>query len=231
MGIRGIVFDKDGTLFDFQASWGAWTRTVITEESRGDAALAAKLAKALGFDLDTGVFHPDSVIVSHTAAEVAAEILPFLPGENLSTLLPRLDAHAVNAPQQPVNGLTEVLAALRARGLRLGVATNDSEAPARAHLRDAGLENAFDFIAGHDSGHGGKPEPGQLLAFAAGAGLEPADCVMVGDSLHDLRAGRAAGMMVVGVLTGIATRDILEPMADVVLESIAGLPGWLDTRG
>lgn len=229
--IRGIVFDKDGTLFDFQATWGAWCRDVIAEESRGDAARAARMADALGFDLATGTFRPDSMVIGHTSGEVAAELLRFLPGEDHATLLARLDARAARAPQQPMGDLAAVLDDLRDRGLRLGLATNDSEGPARAHLRDAGVEAAFDFIAGFDSGHGGKPDPGQLLAFAAAMGLDPAACVMVGDSLHDLRAGRAAGMMTVGVLSGFATQDILAPMADKVLGSIADLPGWLDRRG
>jgi phosphoglycolate phosphatase len=50
---------------------------------------------------------------------------------------------------------------------------------------------------------------------------------MVGDSTHDLQAGRAAGMRCVGVLTGMAPRDVLAPHADVVLENIGALPDWL----
>lgn len=231
MHIKGIVFDKDGTLFDFQATWAAWCRDVLAEESRGDTALAARMAEALGFDMEQGLFLPDSMVIGHTSGEVAAEMLRFLPGEDHATLLARLDARAAKAPQQPVGDLAGVLEALRARGLRLGVATNDSEAPARAHLREAGVEDAFDFIAGFDSGHGGKPEPGPLLAFAEATGLDPSACAMVGDSLHDLRAGRAAGMVTVGVLSGLATREVLAPLADAVLESIADLPDWLDGLG
>jgi phosphoglycolate phosphatase len=44
----GIVFDKDGTLFDFHATWGAWSRGMIESESGGDPALAARIADALG---------------------------------------------------------------------------------------------------------------------------------------------------------------------------------------
>ena len=53
---------------------------------------------------------------------------------------------------------------------------------------------------------------------------------MVGDSTHDLIAGRAAGMWTVGVLTGIAATDELAPYADAVLPDIGHLPGWLDAR-
>ena len=50
---------------------------------------------------------------------------------------------------------------------------------------------------------------------------------MIGDSTHDLDSGRAAGMVTVAVLTGVASRADLEPHADVVLADIAALPDWL----
>jgi phosphoglycolate phosphatase len=51
---------------------------------------------------------------------------------------------------------------------------------------------------------------------------------MVGDSRHDLEAGRSAGMRTVAVLTGIAGAAELAPLADVVLTDIGALPDWLD---
>jgi phosphoglycolate phosphatase len=51
---------------------------------------------------------------------------------------------------------------------------------------------------------------------------------MVGDSRHDLQAGRSAGMRTVAVLTGIATARDLEGLADVILPDIGAIPGWLD---
>jgi phosphoglycolate phosphatase len=125
--------------------------------------------------------------------------------------------------------LRPVLGALRGRGLRLGVATNDSEGPARAHLAQAGVADLFDFVAGFDSGWGGKPAPGQLAAFAAHTGILPTRIAMVGDSRHDLMAGRAAGMRTVAVLTGIAEAPELSPLADAVLPDIGHLAGWLDS--
>ena len=53
---------------------------------------------------------------------------------------------------------------------------------------------------------------------------------MVGDSLHDLSAARAAGMRAVAVLTGVAGREDLAPAADVVLDGVADLPRWIDGR-
>lgn len=226
--IKAIIFDKDGTLFDFDATWGGWARGFIAAEAGGDLVLARRLADALGYDVARCTFHPHSVVIAATTDIVAQVILPLLPGVSKADLLARMDARAIAAPQVEVTPLLPLLTALRARGLRLGIATNDTEVPARAHLGAAGVVQCFDFIAGFDSGFGGKPAPGQLLAFAAAVGLDSSRIAMVGDSRHDLTAARAAGMVAVAVLTGIARRADLAPHADVVLTSIADLPGWLD---
>jgi phosphoglycolate phosphatase len=126
--------------------------------------------------------------------------------------------------------LVPFLAALSARDLDLGVMTNDHEAVARAHLAEVGVVNMFDFIAGADSGYGAKPAPEPLLAFCRTVDVAPERAVMVGDSTHDLAAGRAAGMLCVGVLTGPASRADLAPLADAVLPDVGHLPDWLDGR-
>jgi phosphoglycolate phosphatase len=57
--------------------------------------------------------------------------------------------------------------------------------------------------------------------------VEPCEVVMVGDSTHDLKAGRAAGMVTLGVLTGPAEQKDLEGYADMVLDNIGDIPEWL----
>lgn len=224
--IDGVLFDKDGTLFDFRQSWGRWASGFLTQIST-DAAHAARLGQAIGFDPKTRVFAPDSPVIAATAADIAAALAPHLSGVTVIELTERIDASAGQTEMSEAVPLRPLLEALRARGLRLGVATNDSEVPARQHLANHGITDCFDFISGYDSGHGAKPGPGMCLAFARHLGLQPSRVAMVGDSLHDLEAGRAAGMRTVAVLTGIAKREVLLPMADVVLPDIGALPGWL----
>ncbi len=229
--IRGVLFDKDGTLFDFAATWRTAVRAFIVSVAPEDAALQRALGAAIGFDLVEGRFAPNSVIVAGHAADLAEAWAP---------LAPRLDPAAVeagfNAIALGVSGPTLTPAAddlpglldgLRDAGLALGVATHDSEAAARRHLMAVAALDRFAFIAGYDSGHGLKPGPGMVLAFAAAVAIDPTEIVMVGDSAHDMGAARAAGARAVGVLTGPAGRDDLEPLADAVLASIAELPGWL----
>jgi phosphoglycolate phosphatase len=224
--IKAVIFDKDGTLFDFRQSWGAWTKAILADlqpYAQGD------LAQVLGFDPVTTTFTPDSAVIAQTTFEIAELIHPHLQGMTLKSLTEMMNRLSAAAPMVPAVALPEVLSGLHNRGLKLGLATNDAEGPARAHLTGAGVIHLFDFIAGCDSGYGGKPAPGQLLAFAVAIGLPPAQIAMVGDSLHDLDAARRAGMKAVGVLTGPALRATLTPHADAVLGTIAELGGWIDT--
>jgi phosphoglycolate phosphatase len=120
-----------------------------------------------------------------------------------------------------------MIAALKERGVVLGVMTNDAELSARAHLESAGVLDGFAFVAGFDSGYGAKPDPDPLLAFCKAAGVDPSRAAMVGDSEHDLVAGRAAGMRTLAVLTGMAGADELSPHADAVLPDVGHIPAWL----
>lgn len=226
--IDGVIFDKDGTLFDFRRTWGEWSVRLVTELAGGDAGRAADLGRCIGFDLATRDFHPDSPVIGGTPPEIAAILLPHLPGVQAGALVARMNTLAASVALAEVLPLRPYLESLRARGLRIGLVTNDAEAPARSHLGAVAVTDLFDFIAGCDSGHGAKPGPGQLLAFARATGLDPARVVMVGDSLHDLHAGHAAGMRTVAVLTGIAKAPALAPHAEAVLPDIGHLGGWID---
>lgn len=228
MDVKGILFDKDGTLYDFNATWGAWAHLMLTAESLGDRGRFDALAETLGYDAANKRFRPGSIVIAETIGVVADHILPHLPDPDKPALMARMRDASAGVQQQEVGDLRAILTCLRDRRLRLGVATNDGETSARAHLERSGITDFFEFIAGFDSGFGGKPATGQLLAFCAQTGFAPGDCVMVGDSLHDLHAGRAAGMVTIGVLTGPAPAEELAPHADVVLPSIADIPAWLD---
>ena len=227
---QGLIFDKDGTLFEFSATWEAWAQAFLLRITDGDRARAAHIGTAIGFDFANRKFSEKSVVIAGTPDDVALALAPHFPDLDRDAMLAFIDAEATMAPQVEAVPLVPYLSALRAGGLKLGVATNDSEGAAMAHLHRADVVELFDFIAGFDSGHGAKPEAGQLNAFCAQTGCDPSRVAMVGDSTHDLRAGRAAGMHCIAVLTGMALRADLAPYADVVLPDIGHIPEWLSTH-
>ncbi len=226
MTLRGLLFDKDGTLFDFHRSWGPWLAGFLAEVS-GDKTHALQLAEALGFDLPRQTFRPGSVFVHDTLEEIMDAVLPHLPDWERAALEAYAIEETAKVPQVPTVPLAPLLSGFQARGLVLGVATNDNEHPAKTQLEAAGVIGHFDFVAGYDSGFGGKPDTGMQHAFCAAHGLAPSEVAMVGDSLHDMTSGRDAGMVTVGVLTGTTTRAELEAVADVVLANIGEIEGWL----
>lgn len=223
---NAILFDKDGTLFDFASTWEAWAQSFVRRLAE-DENHARQIGAAIGFDTTTSKFSAHSIAIAGTQYEIAMALEPHLSKMSTPQVVQLLNEEAAKAPQAEAVPLAPLLDELRAQGYALGVATNDAEAPARAHLQSAGITDRFDFIAGYDSGHGGKPAPGQLLAFAAQVNQRPEKCIMVGDSRHDLSAGRAAGFATVGVLTGFATQRELADLADTILPDIGHLPAWL----
>lgn len=126
------------------------------------------------------------------------------------------------------NNLPALLSRLRKAGLKLGVATNDFREGATRQLAQAGILETFDFICGSDSGFGAKPSPGMINAFARHIGCAPSEIVMVGDSLHDVKSGLAAGCArIIAVATGYETADTLSCLTPHVLDALDDLPAIL----
>lgn len=227
---QAVLFDKDGTLFDFHKTWGNWSRTFLIDLARGDLDHAKTLAQAVGFELESSTYDDDSLLVSATPNEISEALMPHLPGATPTSVITLMNSLTASVPQVEATPLIPLLKTLKSRRLALGVVTNDAVFPARQHLEKAGVLDFFDLLLGCDSGYAPKPEPDMLRTFCEVSDVPPTACLMVGDSLHDMVAGKAAGMTTVGVLTGTATGDQLASVADVVLPSIAALPHWLDAE-
>jgi phosphoglycolate phosphatase len=229
--LAGILFDKDGTLVDIDLTWGRAGHDVMQRLATGDPATVARLVEAMHYDFGARRFAPTSPLVAgapDTYVHLWAEALGRV---NDTAMLHDLNAAFTDATFHhlaPIGEPESVLTALKARGLKLGLATNDAEASARRQLAGLGLDTHMEFIAGYDSGHGGKPDPGMVTAFATAIGAKPAEVAMVGDSALDLLAARAAGAVAVAVLTGPASKAELAPLADHVIDGIEGLPELLD---
>ncbi len=225
--IRGLIFDKDGTLFDFRRTWGEWCADFIRDLAGDDAEATRSLARAFHYDLNSCEFAPTSPVIAGTMDVIVEAIRSTFPDLPEPVIHQRVLEETSKVDQVEAVPLAPLLERLMANGHTLGIATNDAERSARAHLEASGILGHFDIVNGYDSGFGAKPEPGMLLAFCAATGIAPEHCMMIGDSTHDLLSGRAAGMRTVGVLTGIAKASDLAELADVILPDIGALPDWI----
>ncbi len=231
--IRAILFDKDGTLVDFERTWRPAVEAVLRQLSDGDDNLYRKLCDASG--LVAGAhFLPDSPLIGEPTSVFAAPWAALVKQPADAAFFARIDAllcPATTAHLSPIGDPKSILARLAAQGYRLGLITNDAETTARAHLRKLGLDHLVEFVAGYDSGFGAKPAPGPVLAFAAAVGAPAAQVVVVGDTTIDVATARAAGARAVLVRTGPNASDALQQAkADAVIGSIADLAAWLERQ-
>ncbi len=232
--IRAVLFDKDGTLIDFRATWLPAYEKLVGELFAAEGAAADALLAAGGYHRASGRIDPRSVLAAGTNAEIAALWAGLVGIADVAALAERIDlgfqAHARAAGLVPVTDLAALFGRLRGRGFGLGVATNDSERALKDQLDLLGIAGLVDFAAGYDSGHGAKPDPGMVDAFCARLGVAPREVAVVGDSRHDLDMARAAGAgLAIGVLTGASPRAELAAHADHILDSVAELEsllGW-----
>lgn len=229
--IKGVLFDKDGTLLDFAATWlPSFREAALAVTGKADDRIERLLAVG-GYNTETQTVAAGSLFAAGNNAEIAAAWADLLPDSDVAVLTRRLDQIFTEIGTRyatPVAEVAPLLARLKARGLRLGVATSDSLQGARATLADFGILEQLDFLAGYDSGYGIKPEPGMVQGFCRETRLQAHEVAVVGDNLHDLEMGRRAGAgLLVGVLTGNGTEADLAPHADHVLESVVGLDGLL----
>lgn len=112
---------------------------------------------------------------------------------------------------RPYSEVTATVTELHARGIGVGVVTSKSEPLAKRGLAHVGLDGFFDVVVGLESCTRHKPDPEPVLTAVRRLGVDPGTSVFVGDSPHDMMAGRAAGVVTVAALWGPFSRPQLAP--------------------
>jgi phosphoglycolate phosphatase-like HAD superfamily hydrolase len=228
-----VVFDKDGTLIDFEFMWGrlaaAWMAWLTAET--GNEALQQALCLSWGYDWQRQRTKPESPLSIATTKQVqtiAAAVLyrhgiPWTEAEDVvrsaflgvAADLPLADLVRATGD---VSGL---LVRLRGAGVRVAVITTDHRAETEEALRVLHIDHLVDHLFCGDDGVPCKPAPDTLLITRQRLGVVPERTVVVGDTVADLLMGRRAGAgLVVAVLTGAGGPAQLKTHADVVVASI-----------
>ena len=92
MAIKGLMFDKDGTLVDFQATWFAIGDALALRAAAGDRARADGLLERAGYDFERQFFRGDSVFAAGTNADIVALWYPDSDGETRKALVAEFDS-------------------------------------------------------------------------------------------------------------------------------------------
>jgi HAD superfamily hydrolase (TIGR01509 family) len=123
----------------------------------------------------------------------------------------------------PMPGALRLLAEMKLRKLKIGLATSNTRETANAILEAAKIGEYFNAVVTREDVERGKPEPDIFLEAANRLEVAPNDCVVVEDSVYGVTAARKAGMKVVGVSTGFHRDDELKPNSILVVHALSEL--------
>ncbi|MCK0207473.1 HAD family hydrolase [Starkeya koreensis] len=230
---RAILFDKDGTLVDFDRTWGPAAGEVMRRLADGDGAALKALQQVSHYLPEERRFLQTSPLIAGSSRQYGplwADVLDRVADLDFYREVDRLFREEGERHLTPLGQPAQSLARLHALGMPLGIATNDAERGARLQAGRLGLDTYLSAIYGHDSGYGSKPAPGMVEAFCRFTGLPPGDIALVGDTRHDLDTARAAGARAILVRCGPGPVDAFAHEADLVVDTVEELADIIVAR-
>ncbi len=188
MSIRAVLFDLDGTLVD----------------SLGDLTDAVNHVLE-AFSLPLLCENDVRLKVGKGSRNLIEQILPgFSESEITCALAMFLDYNRQHIAEKSrlFPEMLNTLQDLAASNVRMAVITNKNEDLTLLLLHDLGINDLFEYVCGGDTYPERKPSPLPLLKIAEQLGVSPRECVMIGDSIHDIESGQRAAMMTIACSWG-----------------------------
>ncbi|MDO8488203.1 MAG: HAD family phosphatase [bacterium] len=214
--ISAILFDLDGTVFDNEGIWEEVFASVVTSRQ-----LKVQQQTANGWIHEPGI----GVVANWEKLVGKSQEITSLVGETWTKYWDIVgDVSSLPVRQ----GLVELVEQIKEQGWQTALVTSSEWHEVEKELEQVDLYLAFDVTTTVEEVLLPKPAPDLFLATAQKMGLEPAECVVIEDSLAGVRAAVESGMRVVGLASGYASRQQLEKagvnlVVDNLNEVVVGL--------
>lgn len=212
--VRAVIFDLDGTLVDTSQGHVAAWRLALSES--GVKKSRREVWEQFG----------------KTSEDIARVLLPNRLRRNAKRVAQRKDRLFLemgHISAEAIPGASRVLSTLRAKGIKIAVASSNPRETVERLLKRFRLIGLVDVYVAMDEVTRGKPAPDILLLAARKMGLLPSSILVVGDSVYDIAAGKAAGMRTVGVASGASSFDQLkDERPDFLLRRITQVAGLIE---
>lgn len=233
MKAEAMIFDKDGTLLDFDAFWVTVSVKAIEEVLAQFGHTDIPTLEVLeAFGVHDGMTDMNSVLCKGTYEQLGQIVYDIFCrygyedpcGEVTRALIEGYNRNADAGDIRPTcPDLLEVLTRLKAMGIKLAVVTTDNLTITRKCLEKLGILELFDKIYTDDGEVPTKPDPYCVYDFCAFAGVDKSRVIMVGDTMTDMRFAGNAGILAVGIAKNEENKKILLPHAHAVLPDPSGL--------
>lgn len=221
MEVKAIIFDLDGTLIN---SIDTYCRIVeiVLEKLKFPAVSRQTILDAAA----NGNFAWNTVLPQMPEAQLKKT------HADIRKAVEHIYADKFHRDVRLFPGTEKMIRQMNLHRIKLGIVTatpNQNLPQKTAVLSRAGVLDYFQSIIASDDAPRKKPAPDPLLLCAGHLGLNPEDCVYIGDTKIDIIAGKAAGMKTIGVLTGFDTKTkLLKHAPDAVIQSVSDLPEIID---
>ncbi len=219
--LNAVLFDLDGTLLDTAADIARALNRAFTERGWQPLRVA---------DVSRMIGRGSPILIERAAASLGHS----MTANEQAIVLQRFFDHygaleeSNESDAKPYPGVPETLAKLHAAGLKIAVVTNKQHRFADALLHRLDLIGSVDVVVGGDTCERRKPDPQPLLFACQSLDVASAQALMVGDSVNDVTAARAAHIPVVCVPYGYNEgKDPRSLQCDAMIDTLADLPALL----
>ncbi|WP_300408672.1 HAD family hydrolase [Lagierella sp.] len=220
MKIRGVIFDKDGTLIEFSDLWRSGLEEFFEKNFIQDD-LKREIRRKVGIKSDCTI-EENSILASGTMDDLVSVISQYVSLDK-GKLYKKISDHYLSYMKRHPDMIKEtcdlriLFEKLKELGIKIGVITADDYVQAKLCLEILGIENHIGFLATGDR-YLNKPNTQSLDAFCEKFSLNRREVAIVGDSEIDMLLGKKAGLAI-GVLSGVGTKDMLTKSADILVKS------------
>ncbi|WP_026883683.1 HAD family hydrolase [Clostridium akagii] len=232
--IKGILFDKDGTLLDFNSIWIPAAEYLVDNIisryfTQCGNIIRKKLLYSIG--VEDGEAKGTGILASGTAFDISEAFINILELNNttffrkeiLELVSGSLNEFVENNKYDiiPTANLSNLFIKLKKMNISIGLATSDGIISTEYCLKELNIFQYFDFIGTSDGKYPSKPSPVLLQKFCEVTGLKEKEVAIVGDTVIDMEFARNAQVgMAIGVLSGTSSIEELSELADLVYTSV-----------
>lgn len=231
--VEVIIFDKDGTLLDFDSFWVKVSQKAIGEvlSSFGtEKDLVFRVLETLG--VHNGVTDINGVLCKGTYEQIGEVVYNALIENNYEVCRDTVVEDVVYSYNQNISvgqikptctDLIDVLEELKRRNKKLVIVTTDNEQITHNCLQKLGIDHLFEKVYTDDGTVPPKPNPYAALDFCKNYNISKEHVVMVGDTLTDITFAKNAGIFAIGFAKGEKNRAILKEHTDIVISVMSQL--------
>jgi phosphoglycolate phosphatase len=228
---QAIIFDKDGTLIDFDLMWGRWTLQLADRlQTSIGMDVRQALCECYGYDMVRRKILPDGKLTCTPMWRLRDLMVDVVRSQGLSTLEAACAVEkAWHVPDpvtlaRPVTDLQKLFLNIHKLGIKIAIATTDDRDPTEAMLKAFGVKGFISTMVCADDGIQAKPAPDMATTICQRMNVHPSSVIVIGDTVADLQMARSAGAgYVIGVLSGVGSLANLTPLADILIDTIDSL--------